>query len=189
MAVQREDRRIRRTKRLLRQALADLMNEKEFKDITVKEITDRADLNRGTFYFHYSDTYDLRDKIEDELMQEFAEVTASYSPTPENYSARQMLEKAVGFMEEHRYLIRTMFCGKASSGLQDKFMAVIEQTITMVQDQLQLNETEQEKRYHCRFCAYGIIGCLTMWLQNEDKMPGEILVKELDEMINRVINV
>ena len=53
MAAQKEDRRIRRTKRLLRQALAELMNEKDFKDITVKEITDRADLNRGTFYFHY----------------------------------------------------------------------------------------------------------------------------------------
>ena len=65
MAAQKEDRRIRRTKRLLRQALAELMNEKDFKDITVKEITDRADLNRGTFYFHYTDTYDLREKIED----------------------------------------------------------------------------------------------------------------------------
>ena len=64
MAAQKEDRRIRRTKRLLRQALAELMNEKDFKDITVKEITDRADLNRGTFYFHYTDTYDLREKIE-----------------------------------------------------------------------------------------------------------------------------
>ena len=47
MAAQKEDRRIRRTKRLLRQALAEIMNEKDFKDITVKEITDRADLNRG----------------------------------------------------------------------------------------------------------------------------------------------
>ena len=88
MAAQKEDRRIRRTKRLLRQALAELMNEKDFKDITVKEITDRADLNRGTFYFHYTDTYDLREKIEDELVQEFQEVLSSYQPTKENYSAR-----------------------------------------------------------------------------------------------------
>ena len=80
MAAQKEDRRIRRTKRLLRQALAELMNEKDFKDITVKEITDRADLNRGTFYFHYTDTYDLREKIEDELVQEFQEVLSSYQP-------------------------------------------------------------------------------------------------------------
>ena len=189
MAAQKEDRRIRRTKRLLRQSLAELMNEKEFKDITVKEITDRADLNRGTFYFHYTDTYDLREKIEDELAAEFAAVTASYTPTPDNYSARPMLEKAVHFMQEQRYYIRTMFCGKASSRLQDKFMSVIEETITHVQEQLHLTETEQQKQYHCRFCAYGIIGCLTMWLESGDGMSGETLVNELDEMISRVVAV
>ena len=49
MEGHKEDRRIRRTKKLLKQALAQLMDEKEFKDITVKDITERADLNRGTF--------------------------------------------------------------------------------------------------------------------------------------------
>ena len=44
MGEKRVDRRIRRTKRLLRQALAELMNEKEFKDITVKEILDAIKL-------------------------------------------------------------------------------------------------------------------------------------------------
>ena len=80
MAAQKEDRRIRRTKRLLRQALAEIMNEKDFKDITVKEITDRADLNRGTFYFHYTDTYDLRNQIEDELVEERKETIAEFQP-------------------------------------------------------------------------------------------------------------
>ena len=84
MAEKRVDRRIRRTKRLLRQALAELMNEKEFKDITVKEITERADLNRGTFYFHYTDTYDLKDKIENELVDVFRESLDSYQPTEDN---------------------------------------------------------------------------------------------------------
>ena len=68
MAAQKEDRRIRRTKRLLRQALAEIMNEKEFKDITVKEITDRADLNRGTFYLHYEDKFALLDALIDEAL-------------------------------------------------------------------------------------------------------------------------
>ena len=50
---------IRRTRRMLKQGLAELMREKEFNDISIKDITDRMDLNRGTFYLHYADTYEL----------------------------------------------------------------------------------------------------------------------------------
>ena len=49
MDTPKEDRRVRRTKKLLKQGLSELMKEKDFKDISVKDITDRMDLNRGTF--------------------------------------------------------------------------------------------------------------------------------------------
>ena len=101
MAEKRVDRRIRRTKRLLRQALAELMNEKEFKDITVKEITERADLNRGTFYFHYTDTYDLKDKIENELIDVFRENLDSYQPTEDNHSVQDIAASVLGYIREN----------------------------------------------------------------------------------------
>ena len=69
-----EDRRVRRTKQLIKQSLIELMHEKPFKDITVKDITERADLNRGTFYLHYVDIYDLLSKIEDETLQAIEEM-------------------------------------------------------------------------------------------------------------------
>ena len=184
MAAQKEDRRIRRTKRLLRQALAELMNEKEFKDITVKEITDRADLNRGTFYFHYTDTYDLREKIEDELVQDFAQVLSSYQPTKENYSARPMLEQAVSFVEEQKFLVRTLFQSSSDSGLQAKFTKVIEEMVTKTSMQMKSTEAVQSRPYHCRYMSCGIIGCMNLWLQGVDGMTGEGLIDELDEMIN-----
>lgn len=46
----KEDRRVRRTKKLLTQALTELMQHKQIKDITVTELTELADMNRGTFY-------------------------------------------------------------------------------------------------------------------------------------------
>lgn len=189
MADQKEDRRIRRTKRLLRQALAELMNEKEFKDITVKEITERADLNRGTFYFHYTDTYDLREKIENELTDSFREVLSSYHPTPENYALRQMLERAVGFVEENKFLIRTLFNSNSGEGLQTKFMAVIEQIIVQTAAQLYPSESRLLSDYRCRFLSYGTIGCLHMWLQDEGNLTGQALVDALDEMFNDVIRL
>ena len=73
------DSRVRRTKRLLRQGLTELLREKSIKKITVRELSERIDINRGTFYLHYKDIYDLVDQIEKELFDEFEKILESYS--------------------------------------------------------------------------------------------------------------
>ncbi len=57
-----EDLRVRRTRKLLQQALIQLTIEKGFADVTVRDITERAMVNRATFYRHYVDKYDLLSK-------------------------------------------------------------------------------------------------------------------------------
>jgi Bacterial regulatory proteins, tetR family. len=65
----KEDRRVRRTKKMLTQALTQLMQEKQIKEITVRELTDLADMNRGTFYLYYRDVYDMLEKLEDSMFE------------------------------------------------------------------------------------------------------------------------
>jgi AcrR family transcriptional regulator len=64
------DRRIRYTKMVLKQSLLQLMRERDIGRITVKDICELADINRSTFYTHYSDPRDLLDTIEEELLLE-----------------------------------------------------------------------------------------------------------------------
>src|SRR5512145_1813977 len=59
MAVEKVDRRVRRTKDMLRGALLALIKEKGYERITVQEIIDRADVGRSTFYAHFRDKEDL----------------------------------------------------------------------------------------------------------------------------------
>lgn len=68
MDTKTEDRRIRKTRRQLRQALTSLMKEKSVKDITVRELSELCDINRGTFYAHYANVFDMVDKIESEMV-------------------------------------------------------------------------------------------------------------------------
>ena len=49
------DRRTRRTKKLLTDAFLELLSSKKLNEITIKELCDKADINRGTFYLHYQD--------------------------------------------------------------------------------------------------------------------------------------
>ena len=64
-----QDRRVRRTRMRLQQAMLELLKEKDARSITVRELTQRADVNRGTFYAHYKDVFDLLDQMEQDLFQ------------------------------------------------------------------------------------------------------------------------
>lgn len=64
-----EDRRITRSKKALRAALITLMEEKGLDNITVNDLCTAADLNRGTFYNHFTDKEQLVESLEDEVME------------------------------------------------------------------------------------------------------------------------
>ena len=65
------DLRIRYTRKVIREAFLKLLKEKPLARITVKEVCDLAQINRGTFYKHYLDCYDLMDKLQDEAAANF----------------------------------------------------------------------------------------------------------------------
>lgn len=64
------DHRSRVTRMLIRKAFTDLLRQKPIQSISIKELCEHAGINRGTFYMHYSDIYDLRTRIEGELYEE-----------------------------------------------------------------------------------------------------------------------
>lgn len=70
-----EDLRVRRTRKLLQKALLEVTTEKGFAQVTVRDIAERAMVNRATFYRHYEDKYDLLARYIEELsgMIDFAE--------------------------------------------------------------------------------------------------------------------
>ena len=78
MSTEAVDRRIRRTRKQLRECLVTLLKQKKVQDITVRELTELADLNRGTFYLHYKDVFDLLEKTESELLDNFNQLVMKH---------------------------------------------------------------------------------------------------------------
>ncbi len=71
VSVKRADPRVLRTRKLLEQAFFDLMNERGFQAISIQDITERATVNRATFYAHFEDKYDLLDHFIREKINEY----------------------------------------------------------------------------------------------------------------------
>lgn len=74
------DRRKRKTRLAIRQACLELIDEKGFEAMTILDITERADINRGTFYLHYVDKYAMLDSYEDELIEKMRMIIESNLP-------------------------------------------------------------------------------------------------------------
>jgi AcrR family transcriptional regulator len=69
-----------RTRQLLKDVLAELIEEKGFESITIRDLTAKAELNRGTFYLHFRDKYDLMEQVQNELLEGFGEVIRRINP-------------------------------------------------------------------------------------------------------------
>ena len=64
------DQRTRMTKQLIRKAFMELLREKPIHSISIRELCGLAGINRGTFYAHYKDIYDLLEQIEEEMTRD-----------------------------------------------------------------------------------------------------------------------
>jgi AcrR family transcriptional regulator len=69
-----ESRKVKYTRKVIREAFLQLLQEKPIGKITVAEICDIADIHRGTFYQHYHDVYELLETIEGELFEKLKEI-------------------------------------------------------------------------------------------------------------------
>lgn len=184
MAEKTEDRRIRRTKKLLRETLAELMDEKEFKDISVKEITERADLNRGTFYLHYKDTYDLLEKIEDDLINNFNALILDYQPTADNVSAFMIINQVYDFIAENHHICRILLQSSGSTHFEDKLRGIIASKGFEINAIFFVGIDLKAQLYKTQFFAYGLMGLVKQWLTDDMPIPKSDMVRLVDRIIS-----
>lgn len=95
MAEQHENRRVRMTRRLIKDALLELLEQKELANISVTAICEAADVHRSTFYKHYTDPADLLRDIEQDYLDQI--------PTPsgdmESWDEEQLLDRTTAFFD------------------------------------------------------------------------------------------
>src|SRR5712691_6977236 len=94
------DPRVKRTRKLLQQAFLELFQEKGFASISIQDITQRATVNRATFYAHFPDKYALMDSILREQFQQAVASTLPPSPSWGVQSLRLLIEGVFGFLVE-----------------------------------------------------------------------------------------
>jgi AcrR family transcriptional regulator len=99
-----KDRRIRKTQQAVQTAFAKLISNKDIKDVTIKELCQEADINKSTFYLHYSDIYDCADSFMNDVVDKTIEVMEQYDFTELINHMPEIIEKILYIFKENRNL-------------------------------------------------------------------------------------
>jgi AcrR family transcriptional regulator len=94
------DQRIIKTKKLLKETLIALMEEKDFHLISVKELTHRAKMNRGTFYLHFQSVEQMLESFENELINNLSNIIDQYKTTSPHGDLKPMLLKVTTYLQQ-----------------------------------------------------------------------------------------
>lgn len=178
---EREDKRIRRTKKLLRQALTRLMQQKDFQSITVTDVVREADINRGTFYAHYRDVYDLREKIESEMIADFRGMIDDIHLNGGS-SLHPVLMRAVDYLEENREIVTTLVRVSGAEGFSKKLIHVIEECRM---ESVPCRGVEDV--YVARFIATGVVGMLERWVAESQPLPKNELIALMEHILSPML--
>lgn len=182
------DLRVRYTKKVIQEAFWKLLQEKPLARITVKEVCDLAEINRGTFYKHYLDCYDLMDKLQDEAIANFE----SLLDTIEASGTQNVI---VSILEALRSDAGVFLLFK-SQGQSDSFLhkligccyGCMEKRITGLTD---MERGGGDKRFHYPFLISGSCGIIEYWVHTSMREPPEEIAEQilrLSEALLRGLN-
>jgi len=177
------DRRIRKTRAQLNSALIILMKEKSIKDITVKELVNLADVNRGTFYLHYKDVYDMVDSIENNLLSDFNILLNRHSVMDLNGNPLLLLKDIFAFIAENAELAAVLTSSHGNVTFLNKLKDIIAIRCLNSLTELYKEGKEQNIKYFSSFVVGGSISLAESWLITGMKESPEEMAALAEKMI------
>ncbi|HBM75863.1 MAG TPA: TetR/AcrR family transcriptional regulator [Clostridiaceae bacterium] len=181
------DRRVRKTKKQLRQGLTKLLEEKSIKDITVRELSDLVDINRGTFYLHYKDVFDMVEQIEKEMFENFRSVLYEYPLEVLKGKPLPMLIDIFRFVKENSDMCRGLISKNGDISFVNRLEELVKERC--LSDWMKIFNKSENFEYYCSFIVSGSIGLLQRWLETGLKESPEHMADLAEQMIMTGIKV
>lgn len=177
------DRRIIKTREAINKALIELMSEKSFENITINDISERANLNRGTLYLHYTDKYDLLDKcIKDHLshMLNFCMLSKPGEVLDVLKSPLPLFQ----YFEEHYSFYSSMLTNKGLTCFQEQLIQMVKSGI---KERLQIGEInpEDNKEVVVQYMASAFVGVVEWWITNNMPVAPQMMAQQLGDIFEK----
>ena len=180
--MNQESQRVIETKERIRNAFFELYEEKKIDRISIKEITDKAQLNRGTFYVYYKDIYDLLEKTEDELIAELVFKLRELIPRILREEDLDPFLPPLEFYQRYSHFLKILLGVNGDPNFIHKIKTILKKTLREMLKNEKIPEVENME-YIMEFISSAQIGIISHWLSKDMELP----INELGEMIKKIL--
>ncbi|MGV4337445.1 TetR/AcrR family transcriptional regulator [Bacillus subtilis] len=171
----KEDLRVKRTRKLLSQALLSLIDHHSFNSISVKEICEEAMVHRATFYTHFNDKYDLLAYSLKQIAEEFHFKEGNTEETHLKLFAVAIKYKRLfsQLLLEERDSLRYVIRNEMTTGMNQRFLS-----------ETKTQKTSTSSEVVMAAFAGATLGVLNWWIENDMSLNGEELYSEIKQVFN-----
>lgn len=176
-----QDRRIQKSQAAIKHAVLDLMAEKDFEEITIRAIADRANVNRGTVYLHYLDKFDILDKLIEEHMNKLRELCQSTS----DLTFQEGNYVWFDYFETHHLFFSTMLTTKSADYFRSRFLELV---VAEYQGEVDVSRERNlglSEDVVLQFFGRAIVGAVEWWIRNGMPLPARDMGAQTGILLDR----
>ncbi len=165
--MNKQESRYANTASLMDEALLLLLEQKEFDRITVKELCQKAGVNRTTFYLHYENMNDLLEETVERINQRFKESLSVITPgdlSSEVLTSEKYLRPYLGFIKENRRAYRVIHLKDKLFQSQETFESMYQTVFAPALTHFGVSK--QEQKYVFAFYTQGTVAIIGKWLED-----------------------
>lgn len=169
------DRRIKKTRDALSDALLSLLPTTPLNKITIKSIVDIANVSRSTFYVHFDDVFDLYDQTVNELLAGLVnQITTDYPDLSED-SFSLLVSNLVRYIDDHKHAF-VVLTQSQNTDLFGRMIPIFIEKILLLEHLDRNNPTDY---YGVTYSVTGTIGVVNQWLQDGAQTDKQVIISIL----------
>ncbi|WP_417204328.1 TetR/AcrR family transcriptional regulator [Acetoanaerobium sticklandii] len=187
------DERVIKTKKLIKTALSELIQEKGFDHVSITDLTQRANINRGTFYLHYQDKYDLLEKFENEVLDDintnaenFIKSIKDIDFLGEDFSneIKPFINKVFTYIKENYIIMKVILGPKSDMRFQNKIKKALNILLTEKgwDNYFDSQNTFVSKNYFISYLVSAHIGVIRQWIDSGMNESAENMAEMISTM-------
>ncbi|MFP3126797.1 TetR/AcrR family transcriptional regulator [Ectobacillus funiculus] len=177
------DRRILKSQEAIKKAVIELMSEKNFNQITIQDISDRANVNRRTVYLHYVDKYDLVDKLIEEHINALRELAKSSSEM--NFIDGNLIW--FEYLESHYLFFSTMLASTGATSFRTQFLEFVIEGLKGEVNTTEGKNSGLSEDIVLRFTAAAYVEVVEWWFRNGMPYPPRVMAQQVGQLIERIL--
>lgn len=174
------DRRIAKSRKAIQTAFLDMLLDVGFDAITIKDMTEKADISRKTFYLHYLDKYDLLNEIVDEMIRDLTDLC-------DKKKDMGFVEGTVmwfGYFEEHKPFFTALFSTESTISFRNRLLDFIMEQLNNKLEGVPVQKNTEVLR---KFLGMAVLGVIESYVLNQFHVGINEIATQVGELLEQII--